>query len=52
VVSLRVGPHLEMYKMAGFDAGNALADYTSADPLRRNTAPNPESDLVIFRALM
>jgi hypothetical protein len=28
--SLCVGPRLEMYKMAGFDAGNALAGLTSA----------------------
>jgi hypothetical protein len=34
VVSLRVGPSLEMYKMASFDAGNVLAGLTSVVAVR------------------
>jgi hypothetical protein len=45
-VLLCVRPRLEMYnKLAGFDAGNALAGLTSAVALRvRGTDPNPDSE--------
>ena len=47
--SLCVGPRLEMYKMAGFDAGNALAGLTSAGaPRVLAVLPNSEIRCVSY----